>query len=191
MNLEIANYWSRIEQWLTMNMPPAQMLLPQGVSPGALIQAESLLGFEIPGELKEFLLIHDGSGILWLHDYGEFMSLKQIISAWDMEVDLWDDGENDEWAKPSGPIKKRWFTRDWLPVLDARTGDYACIDLDPAEGGTSGQIINWRHDGGPGRVIATSFGNLLDEFVKELDLGFYKPGINRKGQPYLKYIKGS
>jgi cell wall assembly regulator SMI1 len=188
--IEIAHYWSRIEQWLATHMTAALQFLPGGVSHEALLEAESTLGYEIPGQLKKFLLIHDGSGDIVLHDYGVFMSLKQMMANWDMEVDLWGDGDNDEWAQPSGPIKKRWYAREWLPVLDTRAGNYPCLDLDPAEGGTRGQIISWLHDSGPTEVIAPTFNHLLDEFVMKLEAGFYKPAVNQGGQPYLRYIKG-
>jgi cell wall assembly regulator SMI1 len=185
--VNVAECWSQIEKWLSANSPAAVPMLPPGVTDAALAQAEATLGFAIPREVKEFLAVHDGSGPLWLHDRGEFMSLDGILAAWDQEFDLWGDGNNDEWANPQGPIKKKWFTRRWLPVLDARTGDHVCVDLDPPKGGRRGQVFTWYHDGGPSEVIAPSFGALLAEFVAELAGGRYAPRLNQAGQPYLEY----
>jgi cell wall assembly regulator SMI1 len=188
--VKISECWAGIEQWLSANAPDAIPLLPDGASAAVLAAAEETLGYALPREVKEFLAVHDGSGHLWLHDRGEFMSLATILSSWDNEFDLWGDGNNDEWANPQGPIKKKWFNRHWLPVLDARTGDYACTDLDPSKGGRRGQVITWYHDRGPTEVIAAGFGVLLGEFVAELASGLYTPRRDRAGQPYLEYRAG-
>lgn len=185
--VNIATCWAQIEQWLSVNAPDAVPMLPAGASPKAFTQAEKTLGYPLPREVQEFLAIHDGSAALWLHDRGAFMSLDSILTAWDQEFDLWGDGNNDEWATPRGPIKKKWFTRKWLPVLDAWTGDHVCIDLDPPKGGKRGQLITWFHDNGPTEVVAASFGTLLVEFVTELEGGCYTPRVNQAGQPYLEY----
>jgi len=185
--VKVADCWAAIEQWLSAHAPDATPLLPAGASVAALDVAEETLGYPLPGEVREFLAVHNGSGNLWLHDRGEFMSLETILSSWDNEFDLWGDGNNDEWAIPQGPIKTKWFTRKWLPILDARTGDYVCIDLDPPRGGKRGQLITWYHDNGPTEVIAPSFAALLGEFVAELTEGRYTPKLNQAGQPYLEY----
>ena len=187
---QVAECWADIERWLSVNVPKAIPLLPAGASPAAFAAAEETLGYALPREVKEFLAVHDGSGHLWLHDRGEFMSLETILSSWDQEFDLWGDGDNDEWADPSGPIQKKWFTREWLPILDARTGDYVRIDLDPSKGGRLGQLIHWSHTNGPTEVIAPSFDALLIEFVAELARGLYEPKLNGSGQPYLEYRAG-
>jgi cell wall assembly regulator SMI1 len=186
--IEIARCWADIERWLASNAPEAIPKLPASVSPAALGWAEETLGYALPREVKEFLGIHDGSGRLWLHDRGVFMSLAEILSSWDIEFEIWGDGNNDESANPRGPIKKKWFTREWLPVLDARTGDYVCIDLDPPRDGRRVQLIDWYHDNGPAEVIAPSFGALLGEFVADLAGGRYKPKVDRYGMPYLESI---
>ena len=180
-------YWADIERWLSVHAPAAIPLLPAGASSTALDAAEETLGYPLPREIREFLAVHDGSGNLWLHDRGEFMSLGTMLSSWDNEFDLWGDGNNDEWADPQGPIKRKWFTREWLPVLDARTGDYVCIDLDPPRGGKRGQLIAWSHTTGPTEVIAPDFAALLGAFVAELSEGRYIPKLNQAGQPYLEY----
>jgi cell wall assembly regulator SMI1 len=186
-DMQIATLWTRIERWIAANVPAALSYLPAGASESTITNTEAVLGYPIPVELKAFLRIHDGSGNLWLHELGVFMSLKIVLTSWENEVDLWDDGDNDEWAHPNGPIKKRWFTRKWLPVLDAWSGDYTCVDLDPPEDGVHGQLISWFHDGGPREVAASGFRSLLEQYVKDLEVGLYLPMVNRQGQPYLHF----
>ena len=176
-----AGYWADIERWLAAHVPEAIPLLPAGAAARALDGAEETLGYPLPRDVREFLSVHDGGGNLWLHDRGEFMSLGTILSSCN----------NDEWARPNGPIRKKWFTRKWLPVLDARTGDYVCIDLDPPRGGKRGQLITWSHDGGPAEVIAPSLPALLDAFVTELVAGRYTPKLDQAGQTYLEYREAS
>jgi len=183
---DIAKCWTRIEKWLAAKMPAALQFFPKGVKSAAISKAEKTLGFQLPSELAEFLAIRDGSGNLWLHDRGVFLSLAGIMEAWDNEFDLWGDGNNDEWASPQGPIKKKWFTRRWLPILDTWCGDYICIDLDPATGGKRGQLISWYHTNGPTQVVAPNLGTLLHQFAEELEAGRYRPAVNQKGRPYLE-----
>jgi len=186
---DVAEYWADIERWLLIHAPAAIPLLPPGASATVMDAAENRLGFALPYEVRDFLAVHDGSGGLWLHDRGEFMSLDSILSSWNLDFDLWGDGNNDEWANPHGPIKKHWFNRKWLPIVDARTGDYVCVDLDPPVGGEEGQLIAWYHDGGPRDVLASSFGGLLNEFVTELAGGRYAFKLDRAGVPYLDYTR--
>jgi cell wall assembly regulator SMI1 len=185
--LDVPGCWTRIERWLAANAPDALERLPRGVSPAAVAKAEKTLGYALPRAVVQSLSIHNGSGNLWLYDHGVFMSLERMAEEWDMLVDLWDDGNNDEWAEPKGPIKKRWFTRKWLPVLDTWTGDCACVDLDPPKGGKRGQVFAWSHTGGPTAVIAPSYAAMLRQFVKELEVGLYTRKLNQQGVPYLEY----
>lgn len=179
--------WTEIESWLQANVPDA-LPLPDGVSAEDIEEAEETLEFKIPASVKAFLKVHDGSGDVWMHDLGVFMSLETIMSSWEEEVDLWEDGDNDDLAEPRHPgIKKNWFNRKWLPILDAWTGDYACIDLSPTKQGKSGQIITWRSDNGPGDVVADSFDEFMKVFVDELHKGYYTPKMNQQGRPYLEY----
>jgi cell wall assembly regulator SMI1 len=119
--VDIAECWSQIEAWLAANAPDAIPFLPAGTSSEEFAKAETFLGFAIPREVKEFLAIHDGSAHLWFHDRGEFMSLNTILSAWDQEFDLWGDGNNYEWTKPRGAIKKCGSTECGCQFLTLET----------------------------------------------------------------------
>ncbi len=61
-----------------------------------------------------------------------------------------------------------------MPVTDS-DGDGYVVDLDPAPGGTKGQVFYFTHDGArPRRVIADSFGEWLRLFADELVKGRFK-----------------
>jgi cell wall assembly regulator SMI1 len=144
------------------------------------------MGLALPGDLKEFVSVHDGGGGLWLHELGVPLSLSGSIEVWDREVGLWGDGNNDEWASPEGPIRKKWFSLGWVPFLDTWCGDCYCIDLDPPEEDRRGQMISWYHDNGPTAVVAPSFAALVRTWAEEVEGGLYVPRVNRQGQPYLE-----
>jgi cell wall assembly regulator SMI1 len=184
-NNNIPSLWAEVDDWLKSNMPDA-VPMPEGVSSLALEKSEKQLGFRLSSALKEFWQVHDGSRGIWLHKYGVLNSLNAMLQSWEQEVDPWGDGENDHLAEPKDPsVKKKWFARKWLPIVDSWTGDYLCVDLDPSKKGSVGQIVYWRHDAGPVNVAAPSFESLFQIFVDELKAGVYVPKVNNEGKPYL------
>lgn len=182
---QIADLWLRIESWLRQHAPSILSSLPDGASTAELRNLEGELGLSLPEDVQAHLRCHNGSGDAWLHDDDVFLSCDQILESWDQEVDLWDDGNNDSSAKPSGPIKAKWFTAKWVPVLGDWSGNCVCCDLDPPLEGEYGQLIHWYHDEGPTEVLSSSLGQLLEPFVVELEAGVYKVERNRQGELYL------
>ncbi|MGE3803421.1 MAG: SMI1/KNR4 family protein [Gemmataceae bacterium] len=181
--IDIASCWARIERWLGDNVAEVVKSLPRGARPAALARAEKLLQYELPGDLKEYLSIHDGSGGLSLHDDGKFMSVAEILAAWKNNFGAYGDNTTDEWVRPRGPIRKKRFRRKWLPIVDGN-GYYLCLDLDPPKGGKKGQVIEylWEQGRGPTRVVAPSFFQLISKFVKDLEAGKYEVNLNIAGQ---------
>jgi cell wall assembly regulator SMI1 len=77
-------------------------------------------------------------------------------------------------TRPEGAIRPvHWNTR-WVPISHNNGGDHQCIDLDPARGGTVGQVIQFSHEVGPVRVLAVGFGAWLRTYAEELDAGHYR-----------------
>jgi cell wall assembly regulator SMI1 len=105
-----------------------------------------------------------------------------------MLVDLFGNRSNDASAKPPKAVKRRWWNHKWVPFLDPDLGDKTCIDLDPAKGGKRGQVFYWSHTGGPGYVIAPSYGELLAGFAQDLEEGRY---VCRRGFQGLAFLKRS
>lgn len=90
-------------------------------------------------------------------------------------VDLWramlDVGEamSQERSSPAGPIRDDWWHRMWVPLTENECGDFVCLDFAPAPGGRVGQVIDWWHEQGATRVLATSFAEWL--------AGLAEPGV--------------
>lgn len=66
-------------------------------------------------------------------------------------------------CEPSGPIKgDEWWRLGWIPFCGDGGGDHLCVDLDPADGGTVGQVISMWHDM-PNRDLT---GTSLTDFIE-------------------------
>jgi cell wall assembly regulator SMI1 len=178
--------WQRIETWLSVNAPDMLELLPAGAPLASLEALEVTLGIALPVDLRESLQCHDGSGDLWLHEYGCFNSVAQIRQWWEMFSELWGDGSNDDAAAPRGFIKAMWWNQSWIPVTDCRNGDCAAIDLDPPSQAPSGQVFFWLNAGGPRDVLASSWTQLMQGFALDLETGKYRRGT--KSPSYLEQL---
>ena len=77
-------------------------------------------------------------------------------------------------CREAGALWSLW-TVTWLPeFLECRTRIF--IDLDPAEGGSVGQIVDRWHEGAVSTFQASSFREWLNEVVDEIRNGAYKFG---------------
>jgi cell wall assembly regulator SMI1 len=172
--------WRRIETSLGASAPDLLARLPDGASAASIDAIEKLLGFELPADVRESYLVHDGSGgagILPQDDYGrvngvEAFSLKEAFDERAMWVKLLNMGEfKGNRANPKGPIKEGWWNPLWLPVTSNGGGDHLCIDLDPAPGGEVGQVIDFSHETGPRSVVAPGWRAFLEGYAAELEAG--------------------
>lgn len=162
--------WTRIDGWLGRHFPEGLERLPGGAAEDAVQRLQAEMGFELPQDLYRFLLHHDGTGDLALHAEGRwFLSTEEITEAWQELTDLWVDTDQDDFAVPAGPLRPRWWHRLWIPLATDGMGNYLCIDMDPLEGGTPGQVFRWRRDEGPTRVLYPSLTAMMAELADRLD----------------------
>lgn len=177
--------WNRIESWLESNAPEIFIALPEGASTTEIEELESKVGIRLPNYVRESYLIHNGSSDRSLFNAGTLRSLEQMYDEWEIQEDLWGDGENSEWADPPKEIQKLWFSPKWIPFTDSWTGDSLCIDCDPSEHGVNCQVIDWIHTQGPVSVVANSFLEWLQTFTDELEANEFVVQENQVGQQYL------
>lgn len=188
--------WKRIEKWLIENTPPGeeQVVFPAGASEAELQKADATMGLELPEDVRASYKCHNGTYnqiCLWgdmalmpitplRNDNKRRHTLRSVsvVEEWGLlkryleeGVFVGDDFVND----PSGPIKICWWNTKWVPLTDNQCGDYSCLDMDPAEGGKEGQIIDWGHEGGAGAtvVLADSFRQWLSDYADNLEAGRY------------------
>lgn len=168
--------WRRIEAWLAANAPELLGSLNGGATSRELQETEAFLGVELPEDVRASFRIHNGqrdvaAGFI---DGWEMLALERVRDEWRVWKELLDSGDFDGIAsEPDGPIRSDWWNPKWIPLTYSGSGDHHCLDLSPAAGGTTGQIIVMWHDDPRRPLIAASFREWLQTFADDLDAGRY------------------
>lgn len=137
---------------------------------------EGKIGLQLPRDVKESYLVYDGSKGSAIFPNGYYLLTLAEIAK---EHAIWTEllrkkSFAKSIAKPSGPIKLAWWNEKWIPVTASGGGDHDCIDMDPAPGGSIGQVIEFSHETGPLRVQSKSFSAWLTNFANDLKNGKYR-----------------
>jgi cell wall assembly regulator SMI1/predicted DNA-binding WGR domain protein len=164
--------WKRIDAWLTQNAPALMAKMGKGATPEAIARAEATLGLELPDDVRASYAVHDGDGDISLFPSGEYLSLDGMLVQYKIWKELVDDGTLVSGAAdPKGPIRNDDYNLNWIPLTHDGGGDHMLIDLDPAEGGKVGQLINFSHEGGPEEVAAPNLAEYLSALADALESG--------------------
>jgi cell wall assembly regulator SMI1 len=166
--------WHRLIELMRPHAPDVENWLNVGATEQQLRAAEEAMGVQLPDEVKEFYRIHNGQS-RGSHDFwqgGELLSLERVVEEWKIWKGLLDGGDFDD-AKgvPEGPIKADWWNPSWIPLTSNGGGDHHCLDLDPAEGGNVGQVIDFWHDWESRTLAAPSFMAWFEAFVVSCETG--------------------
>jgi cell wall assembly regulator SMI1 len=148
--------WTRIEAWLKANAKPLHKRLKKPASDKAIAAAEKKLKVSLPEGVRQLYRLHNGmsasgEGSAALFNHFRWLPLAEVLESWkDWNEVL------EEWggADPEGPeanevakgIQVTTWSPSWIPLTNDGSGDHDCVDLAPAKGGTSGQIIRMWHD---------------------------------------------
>lgn len=115
------------------------------------------LGAPAPIQLARLLARHDGSGDAMVVPEYRLLSTAVIAEEWL----IWEDLRINDFdprgltCSPEGPIRRdHWWNSAWIPFAADGTGNFLCIDTDPARGGSNGQIITMWHDDDRRNVVA-------------------------------------
>lgn len=150
--------WERIERWLSKHAPSIRANLSSGATAEELSWAEEQLGCGLPETFRLSYSIHNGAHGCALLGYWDFYSLSEIVSAWQIMRDCFDRGFfNEAESDPEGPIRRDWWHPRWIPLTGEPSGNHLCMDLDPAVGGRTGQVIAWFHDDSTRELIAPTY----------------------------------
>jgi cell wall assembly regulator SMI1 len=168
--------WKRIEAWLAQNAPDVRADLQPGASDSELSAAATAFGAPLPDEMVNSYRIHDGTrgGAGPLFGDWRLLSLAHSIKAWKrIKVPAGEASEEvEDVAAPQ--IKAAWWNPRWIPVASNSSGDFLCVDLDPAKAGNRGQIISYYHAEPRRDLIATGFKQWLTRFAADLESGKYR-----------------
>ena len=139
--------------------------LPGPVSADKLDLVEREIGARFAPDLRASLLLHGGGSYPAIR----LISLESALARW-REID-----RSTAWAEAPRPraatadtslaaVKTGAFRRGWFPVTSSEIdSDFYAADLDPAPGGTAGQVLFWSHEiPGPECVMHPSFVEWLE-----------------------------
>jgi len=153
---------------------------PSGLTEADLAAAEARIGVRLPEDLRALYLVADGdpaeSGLLgpYSHDslgrlVGNYLDGEPGSYGWEDEPD--DDGVVFE-TVPFGHVKRLSRNDWWVTFGSDRAMNYLAVDLDPAERGRPGQVLEYGRDiYGPLRYMSASITAMLTEVVEALRAG--------------------
>jgi molybdopterin molybdotransferase len=183
MNHSVSDSLERIRNWLKANAPHVVSYFKPGATDVQIVALEASMGISLPADLRELLSIHNGgaeSGILPSSDGFDMMgfsplNVEEIEYNYNMLKKLVNDGEFDgRTSDAEEGIRNDWWNASWIPFAGNGGGDYQCIDLNPTDEGTVGQIIGAWHDDSERQLIATSLKDYLCKLADSLESGEYQ-----------------
>ena len=182
---KVEDAWSRIVAWSKANNPEAVADLRPGATADAIAAAESAIGVQFPDDLKTLYRLADGSEVDYpgqLDDGHWFMPLAQAIELYEIMIEFADEQPVDDYnfwrsqvdnqiISVKGPVKPHSFSKRWIPLTNSNGDVHRCIDLDPAPGGSPGQVIEVYPEACSHQVLADSLGDYLAKFAERLETG--------------------
>lgn len=167
--------WNSIKQELQIMAPAILNSLNKSVSLTDIDILESVINAKLPDDFKVFYTINNGQklGSPGLIECEELLSIQRIIEEWKVWNSLLvsKDFEQDNipyTSTPDAEIKNDWWNPLWIPFTHDGSGNYYCLDLDPTDKGTYGQIIRMWHDDPERSLEATSFTEWIVNFKDKL-----------------------
>lgn len=141
-----------------------KLYLSEGATEEDFTTLERTLGVQIPEQLRSFYQIHNGQQeqietTCFLRNL-TLSSISEIIENWTFLQEEFDPEDIEVDAQPG--VQPFAWNAKWIPIASNGGGDYLCIDTDPTEEGTVGQVLYFWHDWGYRSVEAPS----LFEFVE-------------------------
>ncbi|MFJ2808578.1 SMI1/KNR4 family protein [Kitasatospora sp. NPDC087271] len=116
--------WNLIDVWPAKNASASLAERRPPASPEAVGRTEERLGFEIPADLCESLLCHDGDDVyLAVLPFGPLYSTERIVEIRTMRMRIWDADDPEQRDAP-------WWGARWAPFA-GRDGDEHFIDAGP------------------------------------------------------------
>ncbi|MDH6708396.1 cell wall assembly regulator SMI1 [Kitasatospora sp. MAA19] len=168
---QVAEVWKQIEEWLAEHAPASLAALGGPATAEEIAVVEGDLGCSLPAEFAASLAIHrtvdlQGSAIQIEHsDLTRFAGLRQT------EI------EDFAWAAAAEHDQIRlddFWRAGWIPLGREGDGSLYVLDLDPAPGGTYGQVLYADQGIVPETVYYPGWLAALQDFATELEAGKYQ-----------------
>ncbi|NIE58555.1 molybdenum cofactor biosynthesis protein MoaA [Burkholderia sp. Ax-1735] len=168
--IDLRETWQRLEAAFAADASRLPGGLNGPASDDEIAALQTALGTRLPDAFVDSLRIHDGQA-----DSGDefsgsdaLLSAREILAQWRIWKGLVDGGDFDGMeSEPDPGVADDWYNLKWIPFTHDGSGNHLCIDLDPAEGGCSGQVIRVWHDDARRERIAESFSAWLARVADE------------------------
>ncbi|MEU4561065.1 SMI1/KNR4 family protein [Actinoplanes sp. NPDC023936] len=177
--------WERIEDGLRRVLPDSVRHLEGPAADAAIDIAEDELGLTLPADFRASLRIHNGTSWRMPHPLpmDHLYSAEEIVEA----TRMWRDNADDDpdyhdpgrlaylidrgMLRIGGPVH-HLMGADGRIVVATMNGDvWWLLDLDPAPGGTPGQVIRVDIECAEWDVLAPSWEELLLRYARDLENG--------------------
>jgi cell wall assembly regulator SMI1 len=188
--------WRTIEGVLWENAHSVYRSLRRPATDIQVARLAKLLPARLPRDFVRSVKTHDGLrdsylGQNRLFDYNALLPVSAIITVHRMMCELQAE-YNIPGSQAGGDPEVRgdaYWRPGWVPIMDA-DGDKLILDLDPAPGGSVGQVFEWSSTGSmPLRVLAPSFGEWLARLADTL--GKRRFGLDEFGGIWLGGVPGT
>lgn len=171
----VTQSWRTIEAVLWENAHSVYQALRKPVSDASLARLARLVPGKLPRDFVQSLKIHDGLrdsylGEIRLFNFNALLPVSAIIAEYKGMCSLQSEcgfPGNQCGGDPRVRNDAHWRP-GWVPIMDS-DGDKLVLDLDPAPGGTAGQVFTWSNTGSwPQSVLGASFGEWLAGLAEAL-----------------------
>lgn len=166
--------WERYVSAIEKAQPAFRSYLGQGASEAEIQAAETATKSAFPADLRHLLSRHAGSNSYFALPGWELFEPARIAEEWA----IWEQLRRTQFVpegydcEPNGPIKgDEWWRLGWIPFCGDGGGNHLCVDLDPAEGGTAGQVISMWHDMPNRDLIGISLTDFIEIIAADAEAG--------------------
>ena len=185
MSNSMQNQWQWFENWLAENVPEVIDDLNEGCDLEQLAEVENEIGLQLPQSFKDFYLIHNGQkdedyfGLFYGVSLLPLNKILEEMRVWNSIIDEYgEEGmkENFDYGQMSflpSKLKAKYASKKWLPFAIIYDNCYLGLDFNPEIEGKVGQVINFGREEEHKTVLATSFEEFIDWYIRELERGNY------------------
>nr|BDT34765.1 ankyrin repeat domain-containing protein [Myxococcus sp. MH1] len=175
--------WKQIGDWADKHHPDhaSRLTVNRPATPERIAALEKQVGKALPSDFRAFLQKFGGgtptSRGLSISEY-DVLTTEQIQELWKGLREHVDNGvfkkaRPHELSKDQRFVKWTWWHPGWVPFASDSGGNLYCVDLEPEEHGSVGQVIRWEIHGGPLGPFADSMEDFFEEYLRKLESGRY------------------
>ncbi|WP_010605276.1 SMI1/KNR4 family protein [Pseudoalteromonas maricaloris] len=167
--------WERIIKWLEKNAPSIKEAIQPPASQELIEKVQSLVGLELPDDFKRLYATSNGispDARANLFFGMTFIPLERVCE----HLEAINSRDSDFYLiHADRGIKSEYrLSTSRIPFADDFGTSLLCIDLNPDENGTLGQVVFIDYNMDTGLLLASSITELVQQFAEALEAGKYQ-----------------